>query len=122
MQHYREKYPDMDLYIDLHRDAADVEKNKDDVAVIDGKRCARIMFVVGKGTKYEKKPDFDRNYALAEKLTAELASYDARLVRKIRVKEGRYNQHLADANTLQDALNSTAYLAEAIAKVIRVVD
>ena len=65
-------------------------------------------------------------------ITAELASYDARLVRKIRVKEGRYNQHLADmsllievghnANTLQDALNSTAYLAEAIAKVIRVVD
>ena len=27
-----------------------------------------------------------------------------------------------NANTLQDALNSTAYLAEAIAKVIRVVD
>lgn len=46
-------------------------------------------------------------------ITAELASYDTRLVRKIRVKEGRYNQHLADmsllievgpnANTLQDA-------------------
>ena len=132
MRYYQEKYPDMDLYIDLHRDAADVEKSKDDVVILDGKRCARIMFVVGKGTKYEDKPDFDANYALAERLTQQLDTYDARFTRDIRIKDGRYNQHISNmcllievghnANTLQDALNSTYYLAEAIADTVRIVD
>lgn len=132
MRYYQEKYPDMDLYIDLHRDAADVEKNKDDVVILDGKRCARIMFVVGKGIRYEQKPDFDANYALAEQLTQRLDAYDARFTRDIRIKDGRYNQHISNmcllievghnANTLQDALNSTYYLAEAIADTVHIVD
>ena len=132
MRYYQQKYPDMDIYIDVHRDAADIEKNKDDVVIIDGKRCARMMFVVGKGTKYDEKPDFEANFALAEALSAQLDTYHPKLTRDIRIKEGRYNQHIGDmcllvevghnANTLQDALNSTAYLAKAMAEVVAIVD
>ena len=39
-----ERYPGMDIYIDLHRDAADLEKNKGDVVMVDGKPCARTFF------------------------------------------------------------------------------
>lgn len=48
-------------------------------------------------------------------------------MRNIRVKTGRYNQHISDqcllvevghnANTLEQALNAVEYLAEAIAQV-----
>ncbi len=132
MQYYKEKYPDIDVFIDLHRDAADIEKNQDDVVVIDGKRCARIMFVVGQGVNYEIKPNFDSNYALAEQLSQKLDTYNENFTRDIRVKEGRYNQHISDmclliemghnANTLQEAMNSVYYLAEAMADIVHIVD
>ncbi len=130
MQAYREKYPDMDLYIDVHRDAANVEENQDDVVVIDGKRCARLMFVVGKGEKYDEKPDFESNYALASAISEQLEAIQSGFTRDIRVKTGRYNQHISDmcllvevghnANTLEEAENSMPYLAQAIGNTVKI--
>lgn len=128
VEKYRAKYPDIGLYIDVHRDAAD-ESAKDDVTMIDGKRCARLMFVVGtgmrrNGTLYDEKPNWKANYALAESIQAQLKSVSSDFTRKIRVKDGRYNQHISEmsmlvevghnANTLEEALNSMPYLARAI--------
>ena len=130
MQAYREKYPDMDLYIDVHRDAANVEENQDDVVVIDGKRCARLMFVVGKGEKYDEKTDFESNYALASAISEKLEAIQSGFTRDIRVKTGRYNQHISDmcllvevghnANTLEEAENSMPYLAQAIGNTVKI--
>lgn len=130
MEAYKEKYPDMDMYIDVHRDAANVETNQDDVVVLDGKRCARMMFVVGTGEKYDEKPNFEANYTLAKSITTELERYQENFTRPIRVKTGRYNQHVADmcllvevghnANTLEEAENSVYYLAQAISEVVKV--
>ena len=60
-----------------------------------------MMFVVGTGegatgTGFGEKPDFAANYALAKRITEYLAGIDERLVRNIRVKTGRYNQHISD--------------------------
>ena len=132
MEAYREKYPDMDMYIDVHRDAANVEENQDDVVEIDGKRCARLMFVVGTGEKggYTEKPDFDSNYALAQAISSQLEEIKSGFTRDIRVKTGRYNQHISDmcllvevghnANTLQEAENSMPYLAKAIGETVKI--
>ena len=131
MEQYREEYPSIVMYIDLHRDSyGNDPKEIADYVTIDGKECARIMFVVGTGkgatgTGYDEMPDFDSNYALAEYITNKLAEVDEDLVRDIRVKTGRYNQHISNkcllvevghnANTLEQALNSMEYLAAAIA-------
>jgi len=127
-----EKYDDIALYIDLHRDASG-SSNTDDVVEIDGKRCARMMFVVGQGyksdgTAYDPKPNFEKTYALAEAIAENVREYDADFMRETRVKRGRYNQHLSEQsvlvevghnmNTLDEAKNAVKYLAEAIDKTL----
>lgn len=134
MEKYQKDYPSIQLYIDVHRDAADVETAKNDVVIIDGKRCARVMFVVGAGTDpsfaNSKKPNYKSNYQLAQNISASLNSIDPKFTRPIRVKPGRYNQHISDscllieighnANTLEEALNSVPYIAKAISQCVQV--
>lgn len=135
MEKYKEKYDTMQVYIDVHRDAYnDVEAGKDDVVVVDGKRCARVMFVVGTGKGQTGKgfgemPDWESNYDLANRITEQLNSYHEGFTRPIRVKTGRYNQHVSDkcllieighnANTLEEAQNSVKYVAKAINAVLQ---
>lgn len=126
IQSYLDKYPSIELVIDLHRDAYNVtDEPTTDFAMVYDNQTARIMFVVGKGVKYDDKPDFDSNYAFAQSVLSNLESIQPKLVRPIRVKDGRYNQHLSrysllvemghNANTLEQALASVPYLADAIA-------
>lgn len=125
MEKYKSQYPSLTMFIDVHRDAG-----KDPAyVIIDGKRVARMMFVVGTGegatgTGFKEMPDFESNYALALDITNRLASVNERLMRNIRVKTGRYNQHISsqsllvevgdNANSLEEALNAMPYLARAI--------
>lgn len=135
MLYYKEKYPSITLFIDLHRDAYGDPTQPADFITIDGREVARIMFVVGTGegatgTGFGEMPDFASNYALAERLCNYLISINGKLVRNIRVKTGRYNQHVSsscllaeighNANTLEQALAAAEYLAEAIAAVAEI--
>ncbi|MDL2218313.1 stage II sporulation protein P [Christensenellaceae bacterium OttesenSCG-928-M15] len=129
MQKYKERYPSITMFIDVHRDAG-----KEPIyTTIDGKRVAKMMFVVGTGegatgTGFKEMPDFESNYALAYAITEKLLEVDSKLMRNIRVKTGRYNQHVSsqcllvemgdNANTLEDALNAVPYLAKAIVDVM----
>lgn len=139
MEAYKNQYPSISLFIDIHRDAyilgddATMEDYAavDDVAVVNGKSCARVMFVVGTGEGktgqgFSVKPDYKRNYAIALELTNYLNAINPKLTRPIRVKTGRYNQHVGDcilvemghnANTLEEVMNSIPYLAKAIASL-----
>lgn len=122
MQRYLEQYPSLVLFIDVHRDAS---SDSSDYVMVDGRPTARLMCVVGQGTKYKVKPDFDRNYALASALTDHLRQIETRLARDVRVKNGRYNQHVGqlnllievghNANTLEQALHAVPSLAESLA-------
>ncbi len=132
MEKYREQYPSITMYIDVHRDDCGYKPTEPkDYLVIDNKEVARMMFVVGTGkgatgTGYGEMPDFQSNYALAKRITESLAAVNPGLVRNIRVKTGRYNQHISNqcllveighnANTLEQALNAIDYLAAAIAQ------
>ncbi len=126
-----ESYEDIDIYIDLHRNAADPEKAKNDVVMIDGKRCARMFFVVGTGIgtyegEYDVKPDWAKNYTLASSVTDKLRETSQDLADDVRVKVGRHNQHAGlcllaevghNANTLDDILNTLPYFARALRDV-----
>jgi stage II sporulation protein P len=124
---YRQKYPSLRLFIDLHRDAS---SDTEDYVKVDGMECARMMFVVGTGENYEgdEKPNYETNFKLAQALTDELDSMCEGIMRPIRVKPGRYNQQVSDmcllievghnANTLQQAKNAVQYFALALSRVV----
>ena len=126
MEKYHKEYPSVVLFIDLHRDAyTSTESAPCDYLTINGVETARLMFVVGKGEKYTDKPYYDSNVAFAERMTAYLNTIDEKLCRPVRVKTGRYNQHVApncilvevghNANTLSQAKAAMPYFAESIA-------
>lgn len=141
MLRYKEEYPSIEMFIDLHRDGVAETGFEDDFVTVDGLECARMMFVVGTGKSGKtaqnsptdppgvasELPDFESNYALAARLTEELLSYDPHFMRNLRVKAGKYNQQVSsqcllvevghNGNTLEQAKNSMIYLAKAIAKL-----
>lgn len=132
MLSYKKRYPSLEMFIDLHRDGVSATGFENDFVTIDGKQAARLMFVVGTGRGAtgqgtEPLPDFESNYALAAALTQKLLTYNGKFARNIRVKSGRYNQHVSskcvlvevghNANTLEQALAAMPYLAAAIAEV-----
>lgn len=136
MERYQTQYPSITIFIDVHRDAygsaQEIDEPKDYVE-LDGKQVARLMFVVGTGagatgTGFGQKPDFESNLALAQAITDRLSAQNASLTRDVRIKTGRYNQHVSascllveaghNANTLTQAKNAMPYLAQAIAACI----
>ena len=127
-----QKYPEATVFIDLHRNTANLQLKRDDVIMPEGKRCARMFFVVGTsiGTyegEYDTHHDWQQNYALAKAVTLKLREIDPSFALDIRLKVGRYNQHMSpycmlielghNANTFEDAENSIPYLADALAGV-----
>lgn len=127
MKAYKEKYKSIRVFIDLHRDAS---SDTDDVVMIDGKRCAKVMFVVGLGKSSSIKPDWKQSYKIANAISSKLEDIKKGFTRKVRIKEIRsYNQYMSDmcmlvevghnGNTLQEAKNTMPYLAKALSEVIK---
>lgn len=121
-----------DLYLDIHRDAYS-ESAVGNVISVGGERLARLMCLVGTGkgqtgAGFAVKPDFDKNNALAVRLTRILNNQTDNLCRSVCVKSGRFNQHVGklcllievgnNKNTLEEALLSLPYLADALTEAL----
>ncbi len=126
-----ESYENVDIYIDLHRNAADARKGLTDYTEIGGENCARMFFVVGTGIgtyegEYDVAPDWESNYAFAASVGEELAKISEDVYKPIRLKVGRYNQHVGlcllaeigtNANTLAEVLSTVPHFAAALRAV-----
>ncbi len=121
-----EKY---DLYIDLHRDAYSAGMANHNTVQVGDQKIARLMMLIGKGTGqtevgYDVKPNWERNLAIAQTVTDSLNEQVPELCRPVKLKTGRFNQHIAptcilievgnNKNTLEEALACLPYLADAI--------
>lgn len=119
-----------DLYIDVHRDALSAQSTIRRTVTIGGEESARFMVLVGKGTTggYTEKPDWEANLAIAERITQALNQQVTGLARDVKIKTGRFNQHIAprcvliecgvNTNTLEQVLCGLPYLAQAIAEAL----
>lgn len=119
-----------DLYIDLHRDALASTSTIRRTVDTPGGESARFMVLVGKGTTggYAVKPDWEANLAIATRITEALNAQVAGLARDVKIKTGRFNQHIAprcvliecgvNTNTLTQVLTGLPYLAQAIASAL----
>lgn len=118
-----------DLYIDLHRDAYIESQTGENAVVIGDERVARLMLLIGKGEGqtsegFDQRPDWEANLALAQRVTDALNQQREGLCKPVRIKSGRFNQHIApccvlveagnNRNTLAEALSAMPYLADAI--------
>ena len=123
---YLERYPDICLVLDLHRDALqDKQGNQIGYTVeVDGVDAAKVMLVVGTDASGLNHPDWKQNLALAVKLHAQLEKTAPGLCRPISFRSQRFNQDLstgalilevgAAGNTRQEALNSIEHVAKSI--------
>ena len=72
------------------------------------------MMLIGKGTgdSFTVKPDWEANYALAERITEALNDIKEDFCRRISVKTGRFNQHVASNCVLIECGNNMNTLEE----------
>ncbi len=115
-----------DLLIDLHRDAVAATSTIRRTVTVSGEESARFMVLVGQGTTggYAHKPDWETNLRIAKRVTDALNEQVDGLARDVKIKTGRFNQHVAphciliecgmNSNTLEQVLCGIPYLAQAI--------
>ena len=126
IEDYLEKYPSIQMVLDLHRDAADDAAGMPVAftAEVDGQRCAQLMLVVGTDEGGLTHPDWQENLANALKVQALLERIASGLCRDIDLRTERFNQHETPGsmlvelgctgNTLAEALRSADYLGQAL--------
>lgn len=112
-----------DLYIDLHRDAY-IDGVADEQVSVDGQNLAHLMLLIGNGEGFDIKPYYAENLSFAKHLTERINQSIDGLCKDVLVKDGRYNQNIGvfsilievghNKNTLQEALNSLPWLADAL--------
>ncbi len=129
-QQYLEKYPDIKIVLDIHRDAIESDGIRyKPVAEINGKDAAQIMIISGvdNGSSVII-PDYQENLKFAAGVQAELEENFAGLTRPILFDHRFYNQDLTTgsilievgghANNLEEALYTGELLGEALAEYL----
>ena len=128
-----EKYPSIQITLDLHRDAIQNDEGvkTKPTAVIDGKKAAQVMIISGcqeDGNGITDLPEWEKNLTFAVKLQESMETMYPGLTRPIFFCARSYNMSLTpcslliemgtDANTLDEAVYSGKMLGRALGKVI----
>ena len=121
-----DKYPSVQLVLDLHRDA--LEKDGRQVRTVAGggdAPVAQLMFVVGTDATRKSHKNWEENLALALKLQLLLEKATPGIMRPVNLRQQRFNQDLHEhallvevgtaGNSHPEALAAARKLAEAIA-------
>lgn len=121
-----------DYILDVHRDAYSGLYNGANAVEQDGEQLAYVMLLIGKGTGstgsgFDARPDWPTNLALAEEITGEMNELVPGITRDVKIKSGRFNQHVStgallievgnNLNTLEEALASCPIIAQSLAHV-----
>ena len=124
-QVYLEKYPSIQLILDLHRDA--LEQNGSQLrtsATVNGQSSAQLMLVMGTNAGGLTHDAWEENLSLGLKLHAQLERSNSGITRPMALRSQRFNQDLlpgallvevgAAGNTQEEALLAAEALALAI--------
>lgn len=131
MTEYLEKYPSIEITIDVHRDSItykDATKVKP-TAEVNGKKAARMMVISGcEYGKVKNFPDWESNLRFSTAVTGRLNEKYPGLMRPILFSERKYNMDLTknsflleigtDGNTLDEACYSGRLFADALADLL----
>ena len=130
IQKWLEKYPDIQVVLDVHRDALIANDGTvyKTAAVVDGEKVAQCMLVVGTDAGGQKHDNWRQNLALAVELQHRLNADAPTFARPIVLRSSRFNQQLtpgsllvevgSHGNTLQEALAAARLFARSAAEVL----
>lgn len=114
-----------DITIDLHRDAVSSDLYYGPTTIINGEKCAKLMFVMGSNAYGLEHPNWLENLKVAILIQNKAEEMYPGLFRDISLVKWRYNQHLspggmlievgATGNSVQEVKNSMKYLANVFA-------
>lgn len=129
---YLEKYPSIQIVLDVHRDAvyySDTKRAKF-VSEINGKKAAQIMIITGaeEGLVTDF-PDWEENLTFALKLQKYTQDDYEGLMKPVYFCQRKYNMDIVpyslllevgtDANTLEEAVYSAHLLGESLSRLIK---
>ena len=121
-----------DYILDVHRDAFSALVDGANSVEQEGKSVAYVMMLVGKGTGatgsgFDERPDWPKNLELAQAMTDAMNAEISGVAKPVKIKTGRFNQHVSTAallvevgnnrNTLDEALAACPVIANALAAV-----
>ncbi len=120
------KNKDVEITIDLHRDAVGSKSNYAPSVQIGDEVCAQVMFVIGTDGSGLTHDNWRKNLQYAIKVQSIADELYPGLFRPIILRNARYNQHLTTAstiievgatgNTLEQCLASMKYVANVLNK------
>ena len=118
---------DIDIVIDLHRDAMGNGDTYGPTLMVNDQRVAQLMFVIGTDGGGLEHPNWVQNLKIAIKIQEAGNQMYPGIFRPIIIRNSRYNQHLAKgasiievgatANTMEECLLSMQCLANILDKV-----
>jgi|GEM_PF-1615198 len=116
--------PGLKVLIDLHRDAGLPKK---ETVKVGGEDVARILLVVGNGERLAN-PHWRENYVFAQSIAHRLEERYPGVLKAVRLKAGRYNQHVSprailvevgsDKNTLAESMGAVRCLANVLVELL----
>ncbi len=125
LEKVKKEYPDIELFIDVHRDSA-IEGLNTHLAS-GGIAYARMLLIIGSNDNLPH-PNWQSNQAFANSLNDTIDEMLPGIMRLPKVYSGRYNQHIgtqailveigSETNSVEEAKNSAKLLAEALAKLL----
>lgn len=145
---YLDEYSSIKVTIDLHRDGygSVMKPGVDNIPVlsnlpnqsyrkkylinINGQTAAKVLFIIGSRRTPQMNEDWKKNYEFAKQISDKLNELYPGMSLGIEVHQyAEYNQHFSEKgilielgsnyNTLEEALNTTPYLAKAIYEVLK---
>lgn len=131
IEEYLNKYPSIQIVLDIHRDAMSRGTNTILKAVteIDGKKAAQVMLVCGTDLGGLDHPHWRNNLAFAMKFQQSMNKIYPTLSRPIDLRNERFNMHTtnnslileigSNGNTLEEAVLGGRAAANALARLLK---
>lgn len=131
MEEYLEKYPSIEITIDVHRDSITYNNGTKvkPTATVNGKKAARMMIISGcEYGKVKNFSDWEYNLRFSTAVTNKLNQMYSGIMRPILFSERKYNMDLTknsfllevgtDANTLDEACYSGRLFGNALGELL----
>ncbi len=125
---YIDRNPNIDIVLDIHRDAIGSKPDFAPSINIDNNEMSKLMFVVGTNEGGLEHPNWEENFKLALKLQNTGVQMYGNCFREMVLTKSRYNQHTtkgslilevgATGNTLEQSIMSMRYFAKILDTVL----